>query len=270
MRSNTVLGLTREVIPGLISTLIPIGLQAIGIAANFWLGLPVWTIILVIINVALRQRRTRIASSLAVIALAVPLLYKQWAREHEPAGEPDAKFSKLRGVLLPANDPDPLPECKTGKGDLKLVLGTNAWVNPISEDILRVGSRDRISVKRRGVGIAVDADISGENRNMVAKIRDNKFVLNPNNVFDVQTPDDSTLIVHSTTDGRKVLDVRFFNKTTVRINAVLFPAPGVRFEVDERGMNAVGIPGFFQTHHSCWYKSAGINLGFENPTSVQR
>lgn len=169
------------------------------------------------------------------------------------------RIPKLKGVLLPANDPDPLPFCKANGDELKIVLGTNAWVSPAGGNVIKVGDRDWVKVKRSEDGISVDADLVGEDQNMLGRIRDNKFVLNPNNLFDV-TSDDSTLIVHSTHDGSEVLNVRFSNKTIIRINAIFYLGPGMRVEVNERGINSVGTSSTFAADHACFHNSGGISL----------
>ena len=95
---------------------------------------------------------------------------------------------------------------------------------------------------------------------MIGTIRDNRFVLNPNNVFDVQTPNDSTLIIHSTHDNSEVLNVRFSNKTTIRINAVFYPRPGARVEVNEKGIKTFGYPSRFDADGVCLLNSGAIAL----------
>jgi hypothetical protein len=168
------------------------------------------------------------------------------------------KTPKLKGVLLPANDPPQPFDC--GGGDLTVMLGTNGWTDPISPNILEVGDRNGVSVRRTEKGISVDAELNGEDGNIIAVIKDNRFVLNPNNVFDVQTPDDSTLIVQSVRDDTEILNVRFSNKTTVRIKATFFIRPGVRFEVNEQGMRVIGASGKFGLDHTCFAKSAGVRI----------
>jgi hypothetical protein len=174
--------------------------------------------------------------------------------------EMNSRIPRLKGVLVPANDPDPLPECKSMEGQLKLVLGTNAWIEPVSENILEIGDHNKVAIRRTEKGISVDAEFSGEDQHIVARIQGNAFTLNPNNVFDVQTPDNSTLVVHSVQNGTEILNVRFPNKNTVRINAIFFLKPGVRFEVNEKGFNGIGIPGIFSVDHSCFYRSAGFQI----------
>jgi hypothetical protein len=168
------------------------------------------------------------------------------------------RLPKTKGVLLPANDPDPLPGCKTEEGQLKLVLGTSAFISPAGESIFRVGDCNWVNIKRSGAGISLDADLVGEDQNIAVQIRDNKFVLNPNNVFNVQMPNDSTLIVSSTHTGSEMLNVRFSNKTTIRINAIFYREPGVRIVVNELGINKIGGPGGLSINYSCVYNSGAF------------
>ncbi len=179
--------------------------------------------------------------------------------------EINAKIPRLSGMLLPANDSDPLPIpfCTAKSGDLKLVLGTVAWVNPIPGNILTVNNLNKIAVHRLGSGIGVDADLTSEDGKISVQIRDNRFVVNPNNTFNV-TGDQSTLIVHNDR-GVEVLNVRFSNETTVRINAIFYPGPpGVRLEVNERGLKAIGVEdGGLSVDNSCFFRRPGMVVDFE-------
>jgi hypothetical protein len=173
-------------------------------------------------------------------------------------GEISSKIPKLRGVLIPASDPDPDPSCKASSGDLKLVMGTWTLVNPLSDKVIVIGSRDWIAVHRLGTGIGVDADLTSEDGKILVQVRNNQFVVNPNNTFNV-TGDDSTLIVHDNY-GVEVLNVRFANETAVRINAVFNPVPGVRIEFTERGLKTTGTQARLTLKHACSHNSGGMTF----------
>jgi hypothetical protein len=153
--------------------------------------------------------------------------------------EIDARIPKYRGTLIPASDPDPMPWC----GELglpKLLIGTNGFVGA-GGTVLIVGEHDKIAYKLVRSGIAIDADLSADDGRIIARIQDNKFVVNPNNTFDVHG-DDSTLIVNNDR-GVEVLNVRFANPKTIRLNGRFYPRPGASVELTDTGILLNGVIG---------------------------
>jgi hypothetical protein len=181
-----------------------------------------------------------------------------------------ARLPQNTGVLHPGNMPDPHedPDCHTRPGQIKIILGSNGWVDP-PENVVTFAAPSNIAIRRVGAGIAIDAFLAGADGKVIARIIGNKFAVNPNNSFDVQTTR-STLVVHNDR-GEKVLDVHFLNPITIRIYAVLHDALGVRYRIDEKGMR-VDIAGAGNYHRNCLRgKYAAQTIVFpETQPSIER
>jgi len=164
-----------------------------------------------------------------------------------------AKIPTVRGVLLPASDPDPPfredPFCSPKNGDFKLIVGTIMWLKPTAPSILQIGF-SWVDVRQSGSGIYVDAQLFAEDGRIMAKIEDNKFSVNQNNTFDVGG-DRSTLIVHDDHD-REVLNVRFMNPTTIRIYATFPLSQGMSIMANEAGINGIKTPTHIHMDKDCF------------------
>ncbi len=138
------------------------------------------------------------------------------------------ELSLSHGWLVPGNDPTPDSAC-SGEKDLLLVfLGPlAAGANKFPNTVFTAGGTPRMTINKNGRGeVAVTTDIYDENENIIVSIRDNAFTV-ANDVFQVQRPDKSTLIVVIRRRKERVLDVRFLNKTAIRIWGH-FRYPGAR------------------------------------------
>jgi hypothetical protein len=149
------------------------------------------------------------------------------------------KIPRMKGLLLPASDRDINPGgCPDRPGSLRAVLGTSTVItHPSGQNIIEVGGgQQRVALRRDANGwLAIDADLFDPDGSVLVRIRSNRFVVNQATTFDVQTPDASTLKV-SDRRGIEVLDIRFMNPSTVRVNVSLHLASGEAFIINPTGV----------------------------------
>jgi hypothetical protein len=137
------------------------------------------------------------------------------------------------GVLRPANEPTPPIRCnQIPKDALVLVLGTNISYTTASHyTFLTVAGEDLLSIDREEGGITVSATLYREGRKVLAKIRGNKFDVNPSSYFQREPSDRHTLIV-SDHQGQRVLYVRHINSSAIKVLGKFHTAAGV-VQLDE-------------------------------------
>jgi hypothetical protein len=142
------------------------------------------------------------------------------------------ELTENNGSLIPASEPTPDNACSHNptlkKDDYLVLLGKEAaFFRTFPHTVIAVHRTVPLlwfTLDKDG-GIEVNADIHSPDMKLVAKLRQNHFDINPNEIFKKERPDFSTL---SITDayGNSVLNVRFINPHTLSVTGVLF-YPGV-------------------------------------------
>lgn len=142
------------------------------------------------------------------------------------------ELSENRGSLVPASDPTPNNACSNSpfrqKDDYTILLGNEAaFFKSFPHTVIAVHRKIPLlwlTLDKNG-GIEVNADIRSPDMKLIAKLRQNRFDVNPNEIFTKERPDFSTLRV-TDSYGNEVLRIRFLNPHTISVTGVLF-YPGV-------------------------------------------
>lgn len=101
---------------------------------------------------------------------------------------------------------------------LEIFLGANQVVlkEKPSVTVLSIAGQGLVSVKQAENGLAVSATVISGDERVVATLTDNKFTVNPNNIFRLSRPDKSTLEVFDQFN-HKALGVEYLNRKAMRI-----------------------------------------------------
>jgi hypothetical protein len=158
--------------------------------------------------------------------------------------------SMLSGVLMPANEPDPVdfetelpPSARKGlagpdgrivpSNALKVFLGTClAWNGKEGvHKILEIGGEDIITLKCTPNGLYVCANLWRADGRRAATITDNKLEINANNYFrPPERPDRSEIRVFDNT-GTMVLRARYINESAIVFQGVFYGKNGKKVTV---------------------------------------
>jgi hypothetical protein len=155
---------------------------------------------------------------ICVLLAAVMILWTPRAVEFIK-GEPGLPEAETQGFLLPASDPSPLNHCpdQMPNNALTVYLGNSvAYASRFPYPVIKLGGEEVLSINRSPSGLSITATIRSKDGRIVAGIRDNKFIINPNNYWYKERPDKHTLAVHDQT-GQRALYVRFLNKSAIKI-----------------------------------------------------
>ncbi|HWE96240.1 MAG TPA: hypothetical protein VG269_19915 [Tepidisphaeraceae bacterium] len=149
----------------------------------------------------------------------------------QPAAAPATSAGNL---LIPAHEPDP-PTLRKLLGSnaelaaeltdpnyagIKIFLGdTVCFTRKEYQSIIRIAGEHLLAIHHTPNGIAVDATIFGSNHNIVAKVIKNRFYINSNNIFRLETPDSHTLIVYDQQD-KEALNIRYLNRSSVQVRGI--------------------------------------------------
>lgn len=184
------------------------------------------------------------------------------------------ELAELHGLLIPANDPY-ISGCEKTPSGLtinlgKLALMTDVFPFPvIAAD--EAGKEDSkqilISLDKDSRGnLLVSSDVFDQDGKLIARISKNEFSVDEPSIFRTykERPDRSTLVL---TDhyGKRVLYVRFLNRSLVKILGTLFVsgndlpvAKGVGVIIDdENGFRTVGLDSGLSWGQGCIHGSRG-------------
>jgi hypothetical protein len=172
------------------------------------------------------------------------------------SGQTVKELTENNGSLVPASDSTPTNACSHNpflkKDDYIILLGKEAAIfRTFPHTVIAVHRRIPLlwfTLDKDG-GIEVNADIHSPDMKLVAKLRNNHFDLNPNEILTKERPDFSTLRI-TDSYGDPVLNVRFINPHTLSVTGVLF-YPGVAPIV-------IPSPGFDKVCSA--YNSKDINI----------
>ncbi|HZL77880.1 MAG TPA: hypothetical protein VFC17_03435 [Candidatus Limnocylindrales bacterium] len=121
------------------------------------------------------------------------------------------------GILTPDNEPDPTP-FDVPNGAVKIFLGNvRSYSSAMDADhiVLFVRTNKVVWFRRTHNGLYFSADIFRSNERGVAKIRDNRWEVNPNNYYEILTNTPHELKV-TDKDG-VLLRCRYLNENAVQI-----------------------------------------------------
>ena len=85
--------------------------------------------------------------------------------------------------------------------------------------VLRVGDKDLLGIHRSPSGVTIDAKIFDSDGKIVVGVDHNVVRPNTNNVYYVESPDPSTIIVHDQHD-EIVLQIKYLNPKSIKVNGV--------------------------------------------------
>lgn len=155
---------------------------------------------------------------------------------------------KLSDWLVPGKEPtpDPPPGCDPPTLDHLMVLyGDSVSFIPLKNAIfphtvIKIGDKPKLTINKDKRGrMALSVDIYDERGYIIAQIENNRFTVNRNNYFKM-TKTHSTLAVVDQRN-QKVLDFRFINPKTIRLDALLwFPELNRPVVLSEDGNNLGG------------------------------
>ncbi len=166
-----------------------------------------------------------IIPTLIVLTTVVLCLYVR-------VGQTKKELTENNGSLVPASDPTPTNACSDSpvlkQNDYTILFGSDAAIfRKFPHTVIAVHRTVSLlwfTLDKDG-GIEVNADIHSPDMRLVAKLRNNHFEINPNEIFTKERPDFSTLRI-TDSYGNAVLNVRFMNPHTLSVTGVLF-YPGV-------------------------------------------
>ena len=159
------------------------------------------------------------------------------------------ELSQFKGVLYPANDPDPPFACSSNVPDaLKFFLGSatvlcegkHGWIITAKrkkppEDVVLLGIE-----KGQDGTLTLTAHIVGDDQKVIMNIDRNTFEINRNKILDSLSPPrpDLSTIVLNDEYGNK-LKVRFLNKHSVSFVGKVYYRPGSYVEADDKGIRVM-------------------------------
>ena len=174
--------------------------------------------------------------------------------------------------LVPGNKPTPDAPCdhnsrtKPPKGAIVFLVGLNEfWSSHSGEnDVITLDGKPIVSMKKSDHGLLFDIEMFDLNKKLVAKIKNNKSVLVPNNYgHKERSTDRSTLSLYDDYD-KEILHVEYLNDNTVLIRGVFTGPNGTTIVVDDNQiLKSINVPG---DSHNCWadtpagYSLSGLNM----------
>jgi hypothetical protein len=142
------------------------------------------------------------------------------------------KEQYLSGVLIPGNDPtpplprDPPPEVQQAvrEGAMCLFLGDSVAVTrSLPHVVLTYKGKEMLTISSNAGGMTISAEFFGDNGNVVAVLRSNRFTINHLNYFERERPDRSSSIVRDQ-KNMQVVNVRFLNPRAIKLlGRIRFP-----------------------------------------------
>lgn len=132
----------------------------------------------------------------------------------------------IRGLLTPANDPDPSSSCTSSPlndpNAVGIFFGSSAaWITIPKHIVLKIKESELLSISRSKEGVRVSAEIYSKDGRIVAQIIDNEFHINPNNYFRIDRQDRHSLVVYDQYKNQ-VLSVRFLNPHAIKVIGIFY------------------------------------------------
>lgn len=101
-------------------------------------------------------------------------------------------------------------------GVVKIFYGSNvATMGPSGRMVVvQISGKDLLAFRRVDAGLEVDANIFGEDGDILAQVVGNKFFINQNNTFRIQNDDPHSLSVFDF-KGNEVFNIRYINPSSI-------------------------------------------------------
>jgi hypothetical protein len=164
-----------------------------------------------------------------------------------------------RGVLVPANDPNPVMnyrcEAKVGSS-FRLYLGNVLVTSPgFPEVAINIRGKDVLGFTRHDGSLSISASVNDLDGKQVVFIKNGYFSLG--DYFRKETPDHSTLKVYDQTDDNPVLYIRYLNQNAIKVTGK-FMNKGAVLDVTEEHVSMIFDGQLGSTFsNSCFDPSAG-------------
>lgn len=153
------------------------------------------------------------------------------------------ELSKMYGILLPANDPDPPNTCtRPIAADALAIYYGNAvaYSQSAAMSIITVGGKEVLGIERSpDQTVALNADVRSSDGKVVAAVSRNRFAVNKNNIMEslFRRPDRST--IRLTDQYGNALVVRYLNPRAFRIVGKFFLGPNQEIELTETNIRVI-------------------------------
>ncbi len=178
----------------------------------------------------LTEQHTELDTTLGVFSRGQAIERRSFAgvvaKEQELFDHEEKLAKALNGNLLPANEPTPKTGCgETPQGAALLILGderqgigavVTTFPHTIVESVVLGKKIPSISLDRDSAGtLVVLMDIRSADGRIIARLNREGFVVNRNNYLELKS-DTSSLHIEDEY-GDEVLDVRYLNRSTIRV-----------------------------------------------------
>lgn len=135
-----------------------------------------------------------------------------------PEPEPETEFE---GKIIPAEDTSPPTHCVAKiPNPIAIYHGSSVtYVNQFPCKIATIAGVPLLTVSKTDDGLSLNAQLYGEDDQVIADVVDNKFTINRNNFFKRERPDRSTFILYDKYRNM-VLNVRYLNSSAIRVSGI--------------------------------------------------
>ncbi len=155
-----------------------------------------------------------------------------------------------RGVLIPANDPNPFVDdwCEEHppKGSYRLYLGPHYFLSSTTfpTSAIRIHGKSVVELHPNNSGMTVTATVNSPDGKRIAFMKDNYFKLD--DYFREERPDASTLNVFDETRDEPVLHVRYLNPKAILVTGA-FSEQGLTVIINDQGIKTAPTTSSFGT-----------------------
>jgi len=128
--------------------------------------------------------------------------------------------AQTSGVLFPDNKAMTSDHpCKdmVSKDDFILLLGNSAsFSNTFPYIVILVRDQPMLTIDRKGNKISISGKFFSRDGRIVAELKENRFYVNPNNYFRIESPNRHVLVVYDQ-QGNQALNLHYLNASTVKL-----------------------------------------------------
>jgi len=201
------------------------------------------------------QQQSSVSVYLVILFFALQLSVVVIQYMQDNAVKLKSELESYQGTLIAANDPTPASSTCPDISKPIFIPSMNKTISPVTDKSLYVFLGNNLEVvnefpsqilkyqngsstspiitidKDSYGGILLTADIrDSENNDIIARISNNEFTINHNNILNMSRPDRSTLSVIDQA-GNQVLSVRYLNPSAIRLLGTLYYAPHQAVEI---------------------------------------
>jgi hypothetical protein len=130
----------------------------------------------------------------------------------------DRELLLIYGILTPDNKPTPTPAVgKIPANGIALYFGNSVtYTTHFPQAAIRLDNIPLIIIDKNKDRITISGNFYSKDRKIVAELKNNKFIVNPQNYFKVERPNFHQLIVYDQYNN-KILDVEIINQSVIKI-----------------------------------------------------